>query len=75
MLCSCGLFSEFLAGVLTDQSGHDVTMRDGLEGEDLIFALKQIFRSFRPHIRKHGSAEKAEESIRRMEELDENFHK
>ena len=46
-----------------------------MEGEDLIFALKQIFRSFRPHIRKHGSAEKAEESIRRMEELDENFHK
>ena len=50
-------------------------MADSLEGEELVCAIKQILVSFRPHLRKYGSVELAEDSLRRMEELDENFHR
>ena len=50
-------------------------MADGLEGEELVHAIKQILVNFRPDLRKYGSAEMAGDSLRRMEELDENFHR
>ena len=50
-------------------------MAGNFEGEELVCAIKQMLVSFRPYLRKHGSAEMAEDSIRRMEELDENFHR
>ena len=50
-------------------------MADVLGRDEMVLAIKQILLSFGPFLRKHGSAEMAEESLRRMEELDENFHR
>ncbi len=45
------------------------------QGDELVSAIKQMLVSFRPFIRKHGSADQAEDSLRRMEELDGDFHR
>lgn len=47
----------------------------GLEHEDLVQSLKQLVISFEPHIREAGSADNVEETLRHLEENDENFHR
>ena len=50
-------------------------MADHLEGEELVASLKQLVISFCPYIKEAGSVEQAEDSIVRMEENNENFHR
>ncbi|XP_064641572.1 protein broad-minded-like isoform X2 [Lineus longissimus] len=46
-----------------------------LEGEYLVSSLRQLIRNWEPYIRDSEDVEQTEESIIRMEENDENFHK
>jgi hypothetical protein len=46
-----------------------------LEGEYLVSSLRQLIRNWEPYIRDSEGVEQTEESIIRMEENDENFHK
>ena len=48
---------------------------DQLDGDELIFCLKQLIISFSPYLRDIASAEEAEEAIGHMEEVDPNFHR
>ena len=52
-----------------------MTLRSGLEGEQLYRSLRQLVLSFEPHIRDAESLSQTEEALQHLEENDENFHK
>ncbi|KAL5021697.1 hypothetical protein ScPMuIL_000852 [Solemya velum] len=47
----------------------------GLEGEELVQNLRHLVINFEPHIREAESVDQIEETLRNLEEIDENFHK
>lgn len=47
----------------------------GLEGEELVQNLRQLVINFETHIREAESVDQIEETLRNLEEIDENFHK
>ncbi|XP_041376240.1 protein broad-minded-like isoform X2 [Gigantopelta aegis] len=52
-----------------------MSLRPGLEGEQLFRSLRQLVLSFEPHIRDAESLSQTEEALQHLEENDENFHK
>jgi len=48
---------------------------DGLLSDKLKFSLRNMVKSFDTYIKEAKNYEQLEESIKHMEETDENFHK